>query len=246
MKKIPLEIDELMWQVAEAGDPMARLEFAGRYPQWVTELDKRAAVVRRFRSAKPAASVAPFQPALSANQARRPFSWRGAPMALAGLALAAIVVGQVVVSLSSSSQSRTSDIAPLGRSAGLGPAIGREAVVKEGRSVDGPISVKALDPQRLVVNIASGPSLRATLLNLARDSKINLVFAPGFKDEQVKIEVHYADYRHALERMGHEFGFTAFEQEEGTFLLVPEVDQDREPQPIERSETRNKWPPTAD
>jgi hypothetical protein len=241
-----LEIDELMWQVADSGDPKARLEFANRYPQWVPELDNRAAMARRFRSAKPAASVVPFQSGPLLNQVPKGLSWRGVSLSVAGLALAAIVIGQVVASLASSNQVRTEDSAPVTRRAGFGSETGLGDALGEASPVDRPINIDALDPRRSVVNVASGSSLRSTLINLAKDSKIQLVFAPGFQDQQVKIEVHYADYRHALNRLGQEFGFTALEQQEGTFLLVPEVDHSQEPQPIERSETRNKWPPTED
>jgi hypothetical protein len=245
MTRIPHEIDELIWQVADSGDPRARLEFVGRYPQWADELDRRAAFVRRLRSARPVGEPGRFDSLGHRALARRSGAWPWAAVALAVVALAAasIILMKVTTTPTTPWQQAPETLRAVPEvTLDLRPhRAGSDA--RQDARISEPEERR---PQEPAAKAARGPSLVRALRDLAKQSGLRLEFAPGFEDLQIRIEVRYTDHHEALRRLGREFGFTALEQTEGSFLLVPAVDAGGDPQPLERSETRNKWPPTED
>ncbi|MCH8979010.1 MAG: hypothetical protein IH945_07175, partial [Armatimonadetes bacterium] len=60
--KLPREIDELMWDVAERDDNDTLDQFVERYPEFRSELAKRLQMVRGLRSSRPTRPMPKFVP----------------------------------------------------------------------------------------------------------------------------------------------------------------------------------------
>jgi len=98
MSGIPREVDDLMWLVAENGDPSAVDSFIHRYPAYRADLLRRLEMVRKLKEARPNTSIAPI-PAFRMQPVRRslPFRTGIAFAAAACLCLAAFGSYQLVL-----------------------------------------------------------------------------------------------------------------------------------------------------
>ena len=96
MNRVPNEVDELMWGVAESADPEAIAQFGARYPDCRIELARRIAMVESLKSAgkRAAAGMTPpsFEPRTPQVVPLRPGMWLAAAVALVGLAYGSYVV----------------------------------------------------------------------------------------------------------------------------------------------------------
>ena len=91
MKRVPADIDQLMWTIAESADVAAADDFERRFPEWKPELESRMAMVRGLRHARPPV-VAPtpvipkFVPRANPAPAPRRVGWVAALSATAVIA----------------------------------------------------------------------------------------------------------------------------------------------------------------
>ncbi|MEQ1936076.1 MAG: hypothetical protein ABL962_19655, partial [Fimbriimonadaceae bacterium] len=71
MKRIPADIEQLIWLIAESGDSSAAQEFEHRFPEYKFELNRRMSTVKSLKSSKPTSvnGIPVFQPVLSRPQA---------------------------------------------------------------------------------------------------------------------------------------------------------------------------------
>ncbi len=99
MSKIPADVDELMWTIAESNNSQSIREFGSRFPELRPELLKRIKVLAEFKGAKSKVSLAEpshfHRTKLKANA--KGISWRLAAatgaltvLVIAGLAMAAL------------------------------------------------------------------------------------------------------------------------------------------------------------
>jgi hypothetical protein len=78
-RKIPADVEQLMWLIAESGDSNAAQEFERRFPEFRFDLMRRMSTVKSLKSGKPSESipVPVFRPGVAAKSTPRWF-WMGA------------------------------------------------------------------------------------------------------------------------------------------------------------------------
>lgn len=71
-KRIPQDVEQLMWLIAESGDSVAAQEFERRFPDFRFELMRRMSTVKSLKASKPSESVPvpTFRPSLTTSSAR--------------------------------------------------------------------------------------------------------------------------------------------------------------------------------
>jgi hypothetical protein len=231
VRKIPEDIDQLMWSVAESGDPRAVDEFELRFPDFKYELGKRLMMVRQLRGAKAGPigdkAIPQFQPP------RRETGLRAYPVRL---------VAAVVVLAAMAAISFTVTRALLGA-----PDQPRFAVTPEDgelRSVQDHVLPRQPEPtpsfvppnpreelpkeylRKISVSVESAP-LSQVLALVAERAGFQLEIAPGLDNPRIAMAYENADGIAILEDMGKQLGFTPFFQGGGKVLIVPAVDPKR-------------------
>ncbi|MDX2064367.1 MAG: hypothetical protein SFX74_01360 [Fimbriimonadaceae bacterium] len=241
MKRIPEEIDSLMWGIAESGDPSAVDQFAVRYPQYEAEMRKRIALVSGFKRAKPKTdpvrSVPKFSPRREIAEPRA--SWTPAAWAI-GLSLAALGVASFTA-FSLFGPKPTRDRPPVVADQGNQPEVKpwgsnpRPDVAPPISPVDGmrtepnPRDVPPLrtgEPAYLrptSVHIAKA-KLADALALIGAQSGLEVVVAPGFPDVEVTVDYDGLSAIQILQELGRDYGFTAFDQGNGSVIAVPATD----------------------
>lgn len=248
MSRVPESIDELMWLVAEQNEPAAIEAFDRRYPEFRQELMSRLEVVRGLRSARPTAarSIPLFQPTVRTS---RPF---GLPRwALAGAA-SVLFFGVGFASFKAIEASRTSvpvalvEAQPVtvessstpfkevgsNRTSGLSLAPERRETAGNTAEPD------HLKPRDLLEEPTAGEmpvvvrsnklTLEQALREVAAQSGLDLVIGPGLANDLVSIELSGPAMK-VLEEMGKTYGFTVYDQHDGTVNVVPAVDPNTRP-----------------
>jgi len=234
--RIPAEIEEALWTVAESNDPRAIDEFGKRYPAYKEALIDRIQMVRRLRSSRPLGEA----PAMKFRPAPAPTPRRWPALALGGLLFAGLAWGTVSnwpaprkqpdsPVQSSSVAGPTSEPTTDGRGSPLALAPG-DHKVESGPShedVGKPETVAApSDPFERPVTVDHGKvKLTALLREIGMQAKLKLEVAPGLED--VEIEAHYAatPAKDVLRDLGDNFGFTVMVQEGSHALVIPALDE---------------------
>lgn len=229
----PKMVDELMWKVAESGDPAAQEEFERRYPDHAAELARRIAMVDSLRGARPKAVPPRFvrtpQPA---GPGWPKSAWAVSGALAAGLAVAATFVFRPPAPrVPEPPPAKATPVAtggPVPASAGLGG----EPVPKNGAAQNPPVQAPPAPPspfERLVQLDADRIRLSDAVRQIASQAQLVIEVAPGFEDQE--IEAHYAGVtaKQALDDLGQNFGFTVIVQQGNQGLLVPALDPNRPP-----------------
>jgi hypothetical protein len=245
--KLPKDIDDLMWQVAEDQSPELMDEFAARFPEHKGELVRRIQMVRQLKGARPKGAAAPRRFKVSDPHPTVPlprwvFALAGCTLLLAG-AMAGILVQRFLNPPPSASQgtggssdqgasARTGGPSnlPDGRgSSGVGTGEPETPSGTGGSSpsVEPPIPQGPFD-QRITIEF-DRVSLAAVLDAIALKTGVRLQAAPGMPE--LEIEARYYDLPAIaiLNDLGRNFGFTPLKQTETEALLIPAVDPTRPP-----------------
>lgn len=244
MKKIPPEIDSLMWAVAENPDPATIDDFESRYPDHRYELGRRLATVRALKGSKPMETHVAYRSFRPTPTTPRPTAgrWAWVPVA-AGLCIVAVAAffggsyffRQTPVKPAPPVHVETSD--PFVKNDGSG--------VKYGPDQKDPIQTPQMDEpvpeetppntprERLYTVNLEDISLLDALQSIGLQAGLDIQIAPGFEDQ--KITVHYQDMTSEamLSDMGRQYGFTPMKQGPGEYLLIPAVDNN--------SSSNNDW-----
>ncbi|MGE0001327.1 MAG: hypothetical protein AB7F50_09640 [Fimbriimonadaceae bacterium] len=237
MNPIPPLVHDLMWQIAEEGDLAAIREFESRYPDYVPELEKRIALVRQMRLARPNSPPPRFAPRIAT--ARNPWprsAWAAVGFLAASLAIATVLV---VTRPAPSPVGRTT----VGQTAGGGtsqptaiPWGPREVPVQPdagtGTQQPGQTSppiVPASPFDKMVELDSGGVMLSQAIQSVASQASLRLSIAPLFEDKE--IEAHYSGLtaKQVLDDLGQNFGFTLVIQQGNEALIVPALDPSRPP-----------------
>lgn len=245
MSRIPQDIDDLMWTVAESGDAAAIEQFGERYPDFRAEMGKRLALVRQFRASRPNQEATPrFQRPV--GSVRAPLRWTFAPAAAILLAALGFAAYQAA-SYSMRPKPQPIAVAPIETA----PPVQSEPIKVESAQRDP--NYRVLEPDREtpiqvtpeevpwekpIAMKLTGVRLRDALQAIAIQGGLTLELAPGMPD--VFVEMEYAGQKPMaiLEDMGRSFGFTALDQGQGRVLIVPEVDSAAAPEaPRSEAET---------
>lgn len=236
MKRIPADIDQLMWTIAEGGDLTAADDFEKRFPEFRGELASRLVMVRGLRQSKPPEAIerqiprfVPRTPEVVTS--RRPV-WTVA--LLGGLATVAFASYLVVINLpkptakqnpTSSGPLRGPVVAPNDDQQGAGDEPGEMAPVENGGTPDTPpkptVEMPWDKPQSLAIE---GAPLQDVLKLIATTCHLQIELAPGMPNPTVDVAYQGRTGMEMLEDLGRLYKFTALYQGNGQVLIVPAVD----------------------
>lgn len=249
MSKITPEIDQLMWAVAEDGDPKAALDFSRRFPEYAAELDKRRAMVRSLKGAKPHGMTVESRPLFAPAKTVKTVSNPAALRLAYGFGLAAL--GLAVFLITSSLSRGPAPIEPAPTAvAVVSPSPVAPNPVPEATPT--PTNTPAPRPQTppapyLVPQdfVLQDVSLIVALQMIGAQSGLTVEIAPGFPDVSVRKVFQQQTAVEVLRALGAEYGFTAFEQEPGKVLVVPARDPNNQDPIGEPGEAPLTAPPTG-
>lgn len=237
MSKVPPLVEDLIWQIAEDGDPQAVLEFERRYPEFVPELEKRMAMVRQIRLARPSSPDLRFAPRPAPVRGPWPrTAWAAVGLLGASLAFATFMAVRPkpapvkpgpagITANSGSSQEPTGTV--------WGP---RDVPIEPGAGSGGqqaqqppPTQAPASPFDRPVTLDSSSIMLSQAIVSIATQARLRLDIAPLFEDRA--IEAHYTGLtaRQVLEDLGQNFGFSLVVQQGNEALIIPALDPNKPP-----------------
>lgn len=231
--RIPQDVERLMWIVAESNDPKAITDFESRFPEFGPELAKRRRMVTDLKGAKTAQPTETRIPA---------FHLRNAPAApapkgmwiMAGVALAALSVAAYSVTVMANHKA---PVLPRIGTVSTAPIVTPPTTVytspkpptqpeTQQQPFQNPTSVQPQvnnqdQPKTLKL---SNTSLLAALKMVGEMAGYRVDIAPGFEDQQVSIDYVQTSTSEMLKDLGMRYGFTAFDQGDGSIIIVPAID----------------------
>lgn len=244
MRRIPADIDALMWSVAESGDHVAIDDFEKRFPEFRGELGGRLAMVRGLRKSKPTHAEPAYQvPRFVLRNPpvvdRRPI-WTAAM--LGGLAVVAFGSYLVVLNLPKTpaaaptvpQQGQGSILDPR-QPAGNNPEVGEPGQVEpetmnptqQGQSGGGatttapPAEMPWDKPQSIEIQEAP---LDDVLKMIAGTCALELEIGPGMPNPTVSVKFTNKTGLEMLRELGRLHGFTPLSQGRGRVLVIPALE----------------------
>lgn len=234
MKGIPPEIDTLLWAVAEDESPKAGDEFVARYPKYAGELARRRRMVQGLKGGRPMASMATQR----ARPAFRPAPVRSQPIprrtlvGVGALVLAAIAVASYTATTFMTPQHRPTpntqvvDNTPVSPTP---PPVKQEEppinVVPDSQVQNPPIQDPApvVDPRQAKGHDfkVKRADLAGALTMLGAEAGVNIIVAPGMAKRTIDAEYENTPLNEILTDLGRRFGFTPFDQGDGSIIIVP-------------------------
>jgi hypothetical protein len=230
--KVPREIDELMWVVAETGDPETNAQFLERYPEFASELDQRVKMVSNLRGSRPQKSPAQFIP----RETVRSFG----PSRLAVAGVAALVLGSVTfatfatVQFVNSKRSQHPLVDAPQEIIFNPPSFtvpdGSSGTPIEGVTANEPLASGTapiqeqppFDPYKGLITIESEDiQLSAAIQQIASSAGLEATIAPGFEDKRIKISFVNQPAIEVLNKLGTFFGFTPVKEGVVDVLIIP-------------------------
>lgn len=245
--RIPPEIDQTMWGIAESGSDAAADQFRGRHPEYATELDKRLEMVRGLKKSSPVGRQPKNDrvPAFRNPRLARPAPTSPRlPWAIGGLGLSLAVLAAVlfwpaptapvqkVTPTGSVAGTRTAPSEPpasnpsppagtQGGSGTIDPGPGTNPnAAPTGTSAGSGLAPAPpqLQPQDFRFREAK---LSDALRMIAAQGALQIQFLPNFVDSTVEIDLPQRTPIGALQELGKQYGFTPFDQGNGTVIIVP-------------------------
>lgn len=231
--RIPADVERLMWLVAESNDPQAIADFEQRFPDFRYELAQRRRMVSDLKGAKTGGIASVPIPAFKLRSQTRTAPpkqvWIATGFALAALAVASYSVTVWLNSAPSKlpappvvqtdtpkapnyvqySPSQEQQIPPKVETPPQSPAPTPEP---EPSTADRPKTVKM-----------SNTSLVAALKMIGSEAGYSVEIAPGFQDQKVTLDYENATTSEILKDLGIQYTFTAFDQGDGTIIIVPAI-----------------------
>jgi len=246
VNKIPPEIDQMIWTVAEQGNPNAETEFLRRYPLYREELLRRKAAVSGLKKSNPHA--APVAKAVPRFVPREVPKAKPAPrlvlavglLGLLTLAVASYTVtsmltpapAQHVIVPEPPAPVRTDPVVPY-----VPPVVRQET---PHNPVTPPLNTgtppefqtpRYMRPKTLVVKKAG---LVDVLRLIEGETGMRVVVAPGMPNPSVAVEYHDMTAIEMLQDLGQRYQFTPFDQNDGSVVVYPVVDDSAATGPIRR------------
>lgn len=228
--RIPQDVERLMWIVAESSDPKAITDFEARFPEFATELAKRRRMVTDLKGAKTAQPAETRIPAFNLRNASPAPAPRGMWI-VGGIAFAALSVAVYSVTMKPSAVTtlppvETVNLKPIENPPTTVYTPPKQPVQTEPPPFQSPTSVQPPvnsndQPKTLKL---SNTSLIAALKMVGEMAGYRVDIAPGFEDQQVSIDYTQTTTSEMLKDLGMRYGFTAFDQGDGSIIIVPAVD----------------------
>lgn len=239
MSRVPREVDQLMWLVAEDGDPKAIDEFGLRYPDLRSEMSRRLQMVRQLRGAKQTHSLIAQIPRFEAPAARSAgmpgrLAWGIAAVALAALGFASFQVSRSFLSSPKPrhiepSSSIESPLGPVSQSQ-IPPRTQAPVEPTPSTVFQQPPTTKDVPVSATRVTIKeSRVRLLAAIERIARLCSLQIEIAPGMPNPEIVMDYNRMTGLEMLQDMGPRFGFTALEEGSGKLLIVPVLEGESSP-----------------
>ncbi len=239
--KLPREIDELMWDVAERDDSETLDQFVERYPEFRSELAKRLQMVRGLRGSRPTRPMPAFELKHSVRNL--------GPSRLTVAGVAVLVIGSVAFAtyatvqflgsrseptVTESLQDTAASIPPL-KTPNTGS--GQDAQVFPKSNTLPSLPDPYFGPARTVfdspVTIESDDmSLEEAIREIVEKAGLEVTIPPGFPDKRIRLSYIEQPAISILHDLGRAFGFTPFRQEEMHVLVVPARDRASQPNTV--------------
>lgn len=233
MKNMPPEIDRLLWAVAEDPSYEAADEFVQRYPQYAGELARRRTLVSGLKKGRPESkraerSVPQFRPRTQTAPAPR---W--------ALALVAtMILGSIAIaSYTLTSMANGQKPKPKPES---GPTVANVTPQPVPKQYETPAPTPKEDPEPKpeskpeegingelppsvgMVNLSvRGADLESSLVLLGEEAKVSVIVAPGMPKTSIDADYRNVPLNQVLIDLGHKYGFTPFDQGDGSIIIVP-------------------------
>ncbi len=235
----PRDIDDLMWELAEGQNTLAIDQFCVRYPEFSPELRKRASMVKGLKRAKVVEAVTPKP---TPKFVPRPAPVQPNPWAVgwtSGLVLAAVgaiafAVAMFAFPIQSPEMKKSGptqvvqsfptepapEVAPPSPVTQNDPKLSTEPRPEDLPPVTEPVP-DYLKPTSVSLK---GAKLTDAVRMVAAQGNLGVVVAPGFPDISVDINYEQMNPIEILQAMGRDYAFTAFDQGDGTVIVVPAVE----------------------
>lgn len=236
-------IDELMWLIADDGDPGAVEAFIKRHPEHRAELIRRVNMVRNLKGTKPAETKIPsFEMRASLPNhlptSQAPF-WKSGSFAvmMVSVLVAAFAVTKLATTPLGGGREFTSKPASMASGQDLGTPEGGPGSVQPPLNdpVPQPAPAPAPTPNpparnEKYVAFDSGDYRLYEILNaITAQSGAKLELGPGLPNANVQLDKIALTPKQMLEYLGGRIGFTVFEQGPNDFLIIPAVDPNASP-----------------
>jgi hypothetical protein len=234
VKKIPSDVERLMWLVAEDRDPRAIADFEARFPDLRFELSKRISMVNGLKKAGravPPHDIPRFVPRFAQPAPVRNRSlYVGIAFAVCALSFGAYSALSYFnrPSLPAVQVPLVNTEPPRGVSPQIEPdSKGQPGSTDSGSKNPDPVpeagpAVAEADPleKPITLNVERAP-LEAAIELICMKAGLKYEPAPGMP--QVEVTMSYTDMpaRSVLDDLGRKYGFTALAQERGKILLIP-------------------------
>lgn len=234
MRKIAHEVDQLLWRVAEDGDPKAVSDFEARFPDLRVELYRRLEMVRGLRGGQKMARASRNQIPSFRPRAPKPSPvptrvvWVTSGLVLATLGLASYMI-------TSNFNPPSPVIAPITDSA-VGPVTTthphNEQVVppkvmnNEERNpglTAKPVGTTPKWQQRQTFKFQD-MDISVALQVVGQQGGLQVELAPNMPQANVTKTYEDKTAIEVLSDLAQEFGFTYFEQGKGKILVIPAVE----------------------
>lgn len=246
--KLPAEIDDLMWEVAEADTPELMDDFAARYPEHKAELLKRIKMVRQLKGARPKQKPrAAFRPRPVPPPARVSISPLWAAAGAFCLLVVGVLAGVGVTSLLTPKPEPGLQAGRTGQNPEDGTSLERSTWIPSPPPQQPPTESGATqavsDPPQAVPEAVPPVDSRITVINekirlsrvlneVAIKAGIRIQAAPGMPEVDVAVEYHDLSAMAVLSDLGRTCGFTPLRQTDNEVLLIPTVDRENPPKGV--------------
>lgn len=227
-KAIPPEVDDLMWTLAESGNDKAIEEFGDRYPKLRGDLTKRIETVRWLKKAnkpaEPKPKSAPFTPkehiAPDTSQWARVAVWSLALLAIGAVAFVATMlltkdpIPEPVKSVAPSRAKNAPQDTPR-------PTAPKVDITPNASTSPVPDPVAdAATVKRVNIKLTDAP-LSSVFELIQVQAGIKVIADKNVPNPNVTIEFYSVSPMEVLTTLGRQHGFTAFDQHDGTIVVVP-------------------------
>lgn len=231
--KLPREIDELMWDVAERDDNDTLDQFVERYPEFRSELAKRLQMVRGLRGSRPVRPMPSFQPK---QNVRSLGPSRLAVTAVVGFVMVSVVFATYATMQYLDAKNTTpeavkpepakvtnpgvsSDGGGGGRTAQPFPKLDTSTeyagqyFAAAGTIFDSPVTIESEDI-----------GLEDAIREIVDKAGLEVMIGPGLPDKRIRLKYVEQPAISILHDLGRAFGFTPFRQGDSKVLVVPARD----------------------
>lgn len=233
-QRVPSDVERLMWLVAESNDPNAIADFESRFPEFALELSRRRRMMSDLKGARVHTAsdhrIPVFTPRSSQMEPPRKTVWVVSGLALAALAMASYSVTKWATTsppvLPKVEPVVTEPVKLLDTNVYVPPKQQIQTPSMQNPTSVPPNVQQPTSPQEQPKTLRlTNTSLRAALQMIGEMAGYHVEIAPGFKDQQISIDYNGETTSNMLKDLGAQYGFTPFDQGDGTIIIVPAVDE---------------------